>query len=82
MKKLQLHDKQAALNKLVDISGMADPRFRKPEGISTEEQDLLQYVPAEELELMNRIYSKAQKAMEAAKAPIDVSPPAPKRVKG
>lgn len=75
VKKLQLHDKQKALDTLVNISGMADPRFRKPEGTTSEEQDLLQYVPAEELELMNRIYAKAQKAQEAAKAPINVSPP-------
>jgi hypothetical protein len=82
VKKLQLHDKQAALKTLVDISGMADPRFRKPaEGASVDEQELLQYVPADELELMNRIYSKAQKALEAAKKPIDVSPPPAKRVK-
>lgn len=81
VKKLQLHDKLAALKELKEISGMADPRFRKPEGLTSEDQDLLQYVPPEELELMNRIYSKAQKAMEAAKHPINVSPPATKRVK-
>lgn len=82
VKHLQLHDKQAALKSLIDISGMADPRFRKSEGVTTDEQELLKYVPADELELMNRIYTKAQKAMEAAKQPIDVSPPATKKVKG
>lgn len=56
---IELHDKMAALKELKSIIGADDPLFRKPP-LETSEQELLEHMEPEELELVGKVYARAE----------------------
>lgn len=67
IKKIELFDKSSALRELAEILGLKDAKMRHPDGNIQEEQAmLLEHLEPKELDLIQRLYTRAARRAQAA----------------
>lgn len=64
---IELHDKLSALKELAEIRGGHDPRLRKLPGETADDNELLQHLTDKELEMVEKLYTRAAQRRDKEK---------------